>query len=290
MSTLLHESALQEDVSAIEEKRLVLEQIVYIAKAIEHMQDSLESVLILGISSKEMPKEALNIYSTLNDNLRNLPVNKIKEYLQNLEIIIKNQLEKILHYSGMDFTSDEAIEILYLSSDSSEENPRELLEAFKRTAQTAVSLRVLLKKRGIVTPGSTLPVPQDVIIKQMEQLDVQEEKQRTKIKTRIMEMKDDIDKMINNRSYPDGMKELLIGVRCNLDNDLNNIESGRQLNCLSFVVDAEEITSYIESSTDEEKPTAQHAEDKKKMGFASAASRWLNSPLDVTWKDIKESE
>lgn len=59
---------------------------------------------------------------------------------------------------------------------------------------------------------------------------------------------------------------------------------------MSFVVDAEEITSYIESSTDEEKPTAQHAEDKKKMGFASAASRWLNSPLDVTWKDIKESD
>lgn len=289
MSNLLKESALQEDFSTIEEKRRVLEQIVDIAKAIEHMHDSLESVLILGVSSKEMPEGALNIYSTLSDNLRNLPVNKIKEYLQNLEKIIKNQLEKILHYSGVDFTSDEAIEILYISSDSSEENPLELLEDFKRTAQTAVSLRVLLKKRGVATPGSALPVPQDVIVKQMERLDVQEQKQRTKIKFRIMEMKEDIDKMINNTNYPDGMKELLIGVRCNLENDLDSIESGGELSRLNFTVDAEEITSFKESSTEEEK-TPQHAEDKKKMGFAGATSRWLNSPWDVTWKDIEESD
>lgn len=289
MSTSLHESALQEDISAIEEKRRVLEQIVDITKAIEHMQDSLESVLILGASSKAMPEGALNLYSALSDNLRSLPVNKIKEYLDNLGIIIKNQLEKILQYSGIDFSSDEAIEILYFSSDASEEKPVVLLEEFKKTAQTAVSLRVLLKKRGVATPGSPLPVPQDVIHKQMEQLDAQEQQQRVKIKSKIVEMKDDIVKMIENQDYPDSMRQILLGVQDNLEKDLNNIESGGKLRNLSFVTDAQELTG-IQGPPQEEGKAQLHTKQKEDIGLYEVASRWLNSPWDVTWKDIKESD
>jgi DNA-binding transcriptional MerR regulator len=278
---------LQKDISAIEEKRRVLEQIVEIAKSIEHMQNSLDSVLILGVASKEMPEGALDLYSSLSENLRNLPVNKIKEYLVNLERIIKNQLEKILHFSGIDFASDEAIEILYLASDDSEQSPIQLLEEFKRTAQTAVSLRVLLRKRGVATPGSGLPVPAEMIHQQIENLDVQEQQQRGRIKHKIVEMQDDIGRMIDNPGYPDSMKQLLQEVRANLDNDLQNIDKGAPLSALSFVSDADELSGLQESPAEEISLPTQPLETDK-AGFSAAASRWLNSPWDVSWNQLKK--
>ena len=277
----------KKDIAGIEEKRRVLEQIVDIAKAIDNMQESLESVLILGVSSKEMPEEALHLYSALSDNMRNLPVNKIKEYLENLELIIKGQLDKILEFSGLDLSSDEAVEIMYISSDDDHaKNPLELLEDFRRTAQTAVSLRVLLKKRGVPSHGSTLPVPKEIISKQIEQLDEQEQVQRGKAKSKIMEMKTDLDNMLNNPAYPEEMKKLLRGVQANLDSDLKSIDSGADLGRLSFVVETQEISTFDEANIEEE-IVIEDVAPPKARGLADAASRWLNSPWDVSWDEAK---
>ena len=154
MSTKPQDPKLQQDIAAIEDKRRILEQMVNIAQAIEHLQVSLESVLILGAPSSDLPEEALNLYSSISDSLRNLPVNKIKEYLKNLEAIIRRQLEQILHFSGTDLTADDSVELLFLSSDGSDQTPLEMLEEFKRTAQTAISLRVLLRRRGVASAVS----------------------------------------------------------------------------------------------------------------------------------------
>ncbi len=288
MSASSQNSELRLDLSGIEEKRRALNKIVGIARAIENLHQSLESVLILGASAKKIPEGALSLYKALSDNLQGLPVNTLKEYLVNLDMIVKNQLDKVLHYSGMDFSTDEAIETLYLTSDTSEKNLFDLVEDFKRTAQTAVSLRILLKKRGVSIPGSTLPVSQDAIHQQLNVLETQEQKQRAKIKTKITEMKEDLNAMINNPNYPDKMKELLSAVQGNLDKDLDKLDSGGALSQLSFVVDAEEITSVHESSSDED-PIPKPTEEKKEISLAEAANRWLNSPSDVTWKDSRRS-
>jgi hypothetical protein len=284
-------AAFKDDIAGIEEKRRVLEQIVDIARTIENMQESMESVLVLGASSKEMPAEAMDLYSSLSDNLRNLPVNKISEYLKNLELIIKNQLEQILSFSGMDFSSDEAVEVLFLSSDSNEKNPLELLEDFRRTAQTAVSLRVLLKKRGVATEGASLPVSQEVIGQQIKRLEAQEQEQRDRARSKILEMKDDIQRMIDNPAYPDQMKSLLAGVQANLDNDLKGIDSGVDLGRLSFMLEAGEIAAIDEEPFEEEEIVIEGvSEERERTGLAAAASRWLNSPWDVSWEEAKSSK
>ncbi|MCU7854945.1 MAG: hypothetical protein KZQ79_04505, partial [Candidatus Thiodiazotropha sp. (ex Lucinoma borealis)] len=93
MSSKSDNDTMQADISALESKRLILQQIVDITKAMESMQDSLNAVLVLGVASKDIPEDALNLYSSLSDSLRNLPVNKIKVYFNNLELIIKSQLD-----------------------------------------------------------------------------------------------------------------------------------------------------------------------------------------------------
>ena len=180
MSPTDHELMLKEDIELIESKRRLLEQIIAITRAIEQTQEGLNAVLVLGVPSKEIPEDALNFHTALSQNLRSLPVSKLQEYLTNLEALIRGQLTRILRFSDMDFTSDEAIEIICLSEGKETESPLCLLEDFKRTAQTSVSLKVLLRKRGVATTGSLLPVPRAEITRQLHQLREQEQGQRAK--------------------------------------------------------------------------------------------------------------
>lgn len=280
---------LQADISAIDEKRNYLKQIIDITKALECMQESLNAVLILGVSSKELPREAVNLFSALSDNMRNLPVKKIKQYQENLEKIIKAQLKKIMGFSGVDLESDEAAEVIFLSSDASEPSPLELLEEFKKTAQTAVSLRVLLKNRGVSTPGTTIPVAKEEIHKHLKHLDNQEKQQREKIKTKVREMQADMDRMIDNPNYPDAMKQTFLNVKNNLEHDLKHIESGGNLQELSFVAETTEIIdsdfALPEEAAGEQSPPESR---KKQSGFLDTTDRWLNSSWDTSWDQAKK--
>jgi hypothetical protein len=277
------------DIANLEDKRKLLQQIVEITKAIEKMQESLNAVLVLGVPSKEMPEKALRFYSALNESLRNLPVKQIKVYYQNLETVIKRQLEKILHYSNKDFSSSDNIEFITLSSerDDSEQNPLDLLDEFKRTAQTAVSLRILLRKRGVQTPGATIPVSPAVIKQQLTELDRQEKIQRTKVEKKINEMQQDLESMLANPAYPEAMKEMFKGVVSNLKRDKKLLQSGAPIKKLSFVVETQEIVG-VEEFVEEEaiEITGLENEQEQAMSFSKAASEWLNSPWSVTWKDI----
>ena len=286
MSTKPQDPKLQQDIAAIDDKRRILEQMVNIAQAIEHLQVSLESVLILGAPSSDLPEEALNLYSSISDSLRNLPVNKIKEYLKNLEAIIRRQLEQILHFSGTDLTADDSVELLFLSSDGSDQTPLEMLEEFKRTAQTAISLRVLLRRRGVASAGSPLPVARETIEQQIALLEVEEKKQRRNVRQKVSEMKDEIAKMIENPAYPEGLKEILKGVRRNLEKDLNSIDKGHKLSSLSFVTDAGEITDIQEVSCDES--ASADAVQEQERSLSESARLWLNTPWDVSWEDVRQ--
>jgi len=290
MEQMQDNSEFKQDISAIEEKRQVLERIVDITQTIESMQKSLNSALMLGLSSKEMPEDAYTLYSALSDSIRNLPVIKIKEYLANMETIIKSQLEKILGFSGVEFDSDDTVESVYLAGDGVDENPLNLLEDFKRTAQTAVSLKVLLKNRGVQTDGSDLPVPRDTIHKQLKHLDAQEKQQRTKAKEKIGEMREDLDKMIDNPSYPAEMKEMLKAVQGNLDQDLKHIDAGVSLGKLSFVAEAAEVTAIEEVTVETEKKEKTAIPEPQDVGFSTAASRWLNTPWDTSWDDVRKGQ
>jgi hypothetical protein len=292
MQASAESQALKQDLSALERKRHILEQIVDITRAIECMQDSLNAVLVMGVASRDLPQEALQLYSSISSSMRNLPINRLKEYHANLEIIVKKQLNRILNYSGLDFSDDDQVEFITLSSEGDARSPVELLHAFKRTAQTAVSLRVLLRKRGVPTAGSALPASTEVLKQHLDHLNQQEEVQRGRIKRQIETMQADIVLMIDNPAYPDAMKAMLRDVVGNLDKDLQLLARGVPIGRLSFVAETEEIVAtdteamLVEEILVEELalPTEQPAKPK----FSDTAVRWLNSPWDVSWDDVSQ--
>ena len=281
---------LKNDISRIEQKRQLLERVVDITRAIENMQASLNAVLVLGVASKDLPADALNLYSSLSDSLRNLPVKQIERYYDNLEILIKKQLNRVLEYAGLDFPEDDGVEFITLSSTRDEFDPLELLDAFKRTAQTAVSLRVLLRKRGVTTPGAAIPVSPQVIRQHLVRLEEQEQIQRTRIKHKIVEMQQDVRRMIDNPAYPAGMKAMLREVVGNLQQDLDQLARGAPLDRLSFVAEMQDIVPAEVQSVEIEEITieAPAPASAEASGFSGKAMRWLNSPWEVGWDDLQE--
>ncbi|MGD8912136.1 MAG: hypothetical protein PVI97_16795 [Candidatus Thiodiazotropha sp.] len=285
---------LQADISSLESKRQILKHIIDIAKAIESMQDSLNAVLVLGVDTTDITEGELILYNALSDSLRNLPVTRIKQYFNNLELIVKGQLDKILRFSGLDFSEDESVEFISLCSDESDVNPFDLLEEFKRTAQTTVSLRVLLRKRGITTTGSLIPVSSSIIKQQLQHLEAQESQQRAKAKEKILEIQEDVKGMLENPNYPNGMKQILKEVLDNLDRDIRLLEKGAAINKLSFVIESKEVLSVerpnIELEEIEQIEIGEVAEKQTGTTFSTSASRWLNSSWDVSWGDIINGE
>ncbi len=284
--------ALRLDISALERKREILEQMVDITRAIECMQESLNAVLVMGVAAKDLPEEVLRLYSSISSSLRNLPINRLKEYLDNLEIIVNKQLNRILNYSGIDFSDDEQVEFITLSSESDSQSPVELLHAFKRTAQTAVSLRVLLRKSGVPTPGSGLPASAETLKQHVHHLKQQEQVQRGRIKTQIGEMQADLVRMIDNPTYPEAMKAMLRDVIGNLDKDLQLLQRGASIACLSFtaetkeIVDADAGAPMVEEVVLED--VAPVVEPSENPNFSEIAIRWLNSPWDVGWDRLRQ--
>ncbi|MEJ2591049.1 MAG: hypothetical protein P8178_06575 [Candidatus Thiodiazotropha sp.] len=290
MQPLPPDDELKNDISRIEQKRQLLERIVDITHAIENMQASLNAVLVLGVASKDLPADALNLYSSLSASLCNLPVKQIERYYDNLEILIRKQLNRILEYAGLDFPEDDGVEFITLSSTRDGVDPLELLDAFKRTAQTAVSLRVLLRKRGVATPGAAIPVSPQVIRQQLVRLEEQEQIQRTRIKHKIVEMQEDVRRMIDNPAYPAGMQAMLREVVGNLQQDLDQLARGAPVDRLSFVAEMQEIVPVEAQAVEMEEITieAPAPVSAETSGFSGKAMRWLNSPWDVGWDDLQE--
>jgi hypothetical protein len=284
---MLDDPAIKEDIASLEQKKLLLQQVLDVARAIETMNEGLDSVLNLEVHSKDMPQGALALFATISEHIKSLPTARIQEYQANLERLVQGQLQQILAFAGIDFERDDAIELLTLSTEDQPRTPLELLTEFKRTAQTTLSLRVLLRKRGVQTAGTPLPVPRAALEAQVERLQAEEARQRVRVDEKIVDMQSDIERMIANPAYPDGMKQLLGEVLDGLRHDRDRLRNGAPLASLDFVNGTEEIVAAPVEAMPASAPGERPADEPAPRSFTDRASRWLNSPWDVSWEDIR---
>ncbi len=288
----------------IDERRTLLKKVVAIARAIERMQDSLEAVLVLGEETSRLPGNAITFFEGLSGKVRNQPTEKLQEYLRKLQILIHRELKQIIEFSRLDLSGQE--EELPFTDES-----LKLLKEFKRRAQTAVSLRVILLNRGAVVPKATIPVPVREIRDQLTDLNVRERQQREKVKSEILAMKEDLQAMIDGHQHNQEMTAVFQGVIEGLERDLEAIRLGRRISELPHSFESVESGQSraekeailrergVEGSWPEEdgptpeEPAPQQHEDEapapaEKAGFLKRVSNWLNSPWGVTWKDVNK--
>lgn len=287
MMSMFDDPGIKQDITRLEQKKLLLQQVIDVARALETMNEGLDSVLNLEVHSRDMPQDALDLFGTISEHIKSLPTARIQEYQANLERIVQVQLQQILEFAGIDFARDDAIELLTLSTEDEPRTPLDLLNEFRRTAQTTLSLRVLLRKRGVQTGGTRLAVPRDALEAQVERLQAEEARQRVRVDEKMVDMRNDVEAMIANPAYPKGMKQLLGEVLEGLVHDHARLRNGAPLASLSFVTGSEEIVATPVDEAPDPDPANAGADEPEQRSFTDRASRWLNSPWDVSWDDLR---
>ncbi len=291
-------------IESIKEKRLLLKRVVMITRATERMQDSLQSVLILGQPSTSIPKGMLKYYHVLSNKIKQKPTEKIRWYLTKLEELIQANLQEIINIATLDHDVSDTDQNSVQADKEYSDDAMDLLHEFKRQSQTAVALKILLQQRGIYTSGDTVKAPVQQIKEQIKHLEIREEVQRKKLQAHISEMHSDLSAMLNSDQYSNDMKKILRNVLANLENDQKAINDGTRIDQieLSFEMvetgeeqkktDPVEVQQQIVSETEgylEEFDRSESAVTvSDKGGFFRILFKWLNTPWSVSWDDIKQ--
>jgi hypothetical protein len=220
-------------IELIKEKRQLLKRVVLITRATERMQDSLNSVLILGKPSTNIPEGVLKYYHILSNKIKQKPTEKISWYLETLEELIKTNLQGIVELSLEEHEVSPSAPSDQVEEGYSDEAMR-LLNEFKRQTQTAVVLKILLQQRGVYTSGAAIKESVQQIEGHIERLERREEKQRKQLRTQISEMHADLSSMLKSDQYSDDMKKVFRKVMADLENDLKAVEKGERIDKLQL--------------------------------------------------------
>lgn len=311
-------------IDVMKEKQELLKQVVNITRAIEKMRESLEAVVVLGQSSASLPKTILTFHRALSIKTERQPTDSIKRYLKRLEDITREGLCEILQYAHIDLDIPHWEEQHFVEMQLPE-RIQGMIREFQRRAMTAVSLKVLLHRRGIDTPGATIPVPLGHIRKQVATLQMKEHRQRELVKHQISEIQEDVRRMLDSEQYSEEMNAMLRNVSEGLAQDLQAIMAGGRLGNLHFsferVVEAGEAGHMEPAATSgtsailhnagrqietgkgvrRKAPTSTvltvlnfvNSEDgssrcagKARMGFFRRLRLWCNTPWWISWRRL----
>ena len=293
------------EIRALEEKRDALERAVKIALNIEHLHKSLEATLLMGQSSADIPKEALATFEKLESSTQGMPLVKLKETLVSLERAIKSKLDNILKIAEMD---DDAL----VASDPIATH--KLLNNYRKQAQTAVALRVLLHSRGEATDATELHVPTEQIRAKLTVVAQKERAYRKVIKTEMVSMITETERMLTNPGISDSMREFLIASNDDLQHNLDHLDSGNSITSMPVALEMIEMSEREITTLDtapstttsqaNEVPKVQKQTlftpmespqlpaqpfKKKKKGVFSRIWEWATTPDEVSWKKTRDS-
>jgi hypothetical protein len=278
-------------------RKALLKHVIEIAQNAERIQEGLQALLILGKGAFRMPPGALRFFEGISDHVRDQPAIKLLESLGVLENLIKNDLDTILALSQIDGMDENATAMV--ANISLGQDIPTLLNEFRRRAQTAVSLRILLRKRGAPVAAMVIPVPESVIEERIGELEKKERLYANRVQAEIVSMQKDIDNLLGNPDYPETAKHELRGVREDLEKNLAHIRSGRKIEDLPVAFEELGVVSANQSDyssdifNDSGAPRAstvteeQYAHENKRRGFLFQLWTWLTTPTSVSWRAAK---
>jgi len=282
-----------DELVSLEHKMDTLEGLVLIAQSMERLQDSLQSVLQMGESASRIPRSILKTFTNLNEKTIILPTNQLQASLTNLDKIVEIKLATIMSLTSSEPNPDAKNNVFQAASVNDvdyEERIGKLVVEFKRTAQTAVALRVLLKERGVFHKPIDISRKSNIIYKQLNNLKLQQKFYRKKIINGIVELKNDAEQVYKNTHLPIDSRKLAKQMYHYLEKDLLHIKAGKRIEEMPMAVEILECHDVTEMVLEDENTNQEPLlEEKPKSEKTSAKKlwRWLTTPTDVSWDDIK---
>ncbi|MBI3776244.1 MAG: hypothetical protein HY273_11950 [Gammaproteobacteria bacterium] len=278
-------------------KKETLQNVIKIARALSRLHQGLQAVLLLGRASSKVPKHAVRFYDALSEDVKQLPSNTLQQDLIAVDRLVRQDFDNILTIADANETHFPAGANPAHAAESSKDDARihKLLDEFRRRAQTAVCLRVILRERGIATTPLALPVPEAKLQRQIAVLEKKETQYKVKIRTDVAAMKNDVEILLKNTAFPEAIKQELRQTQLGLQKDIEHIDAGKDLDDLPFPIEAVESaeTSYAAPplSAVQARPVVGQkqtppAVPPPPLGFFRKLWLWLTNPMREPWSKI----
>lgn len=305
---------LKRKVSGIEGSKAVLARLLRVSKSLESYRHGLAASLQMGHLDQKFSARAMQLFEKMSKEIAALPNDQVTLRLTKLNTLVRTTLAVVLEeVEQLDERNPETIapERLDLLDD--------LLSNFKRQAQTAVTLYVLLDKRGISFPPPTFSIPRNSLTEKFKTVARQEKAQKGKILEQIDTMEDEIKAILVSPNCPQHLAGTMKSVLKDLRENRNHIDAGGAISALPIPMDSfeseEEVVFESEqetgaaSETTPEPEAASEPEEEDPLpprwgvdypekqtapepaglrpGFWGLVWEWLNTPRGVSFKDIK---
>jgi hypothetical protein len=295
-----------EAVTDIEQRRLALQRLVVIGHSLEQLNSGLQSTLLMGRPTGSIPQSALTAFAQLDEKTSIMPDAKLKHTVDVLESSIKSKVSRIIETVLLD---DEQLVESSPGGGSSPAMPDlpKILGEFRKNAQTAVALKVVLKKRGVPTKPMVISVPEDEIRRHIEALKAKEKTYRGQIISNIEDMMQDTRGILGMKHLSEDLRGATQRVLDDLEANLQHLKAGKSMETLPMALEVIEMDHGLPLEEDlpveKESPHAEIIESNGEKappapGPATASSArpglfkslllWFKSPTEVTWADIRQ--
>ncbi len=297
-------SATQMAVALIEKKRGIIEEVADIIRKFQHLTTSLGNLLYAGGPNNPVMERAFEFLDTLEADRRNLPSEKVEMRLEQLENKLRDDLrfflDLVLRKTG---PGD--------GGGLPESLPQERIEEFRRRVKLALSYRILLIERGEKLAPFALDVPTEALVKVVKNLRIQEQVCKKRFVHEMQELQKDLQSMAVSKALPAALREHIADMLQGLLANIAHVEGGGSMDNLPLVIEdiaiadvvvATPVPGGMQSSLPVSEAAVsckgqgagvqdcEDADGDAEGGFMSRVGKWLDTPMDVSWDDIKQSE
>jgi len=294
--------SITQEVRLLKERRKSLDDVIKLTLGINHLQKSLESILLLKQPAKDIPRDLLNTLGNISDSVANLPSNELLKRLGFLEQTIQKDIDAIMGISNQ-------LEILDPTSlgDSESKDTSEklhnLVTDFRRRTNTAIILKLHLRKRGVHVSESVIPVTTDVLVAQVSKLVIEEKKCCARTIKGLTDLNQEIGEIIDNPEYADSIKPYALMMRQQINVNIEHLQKGKDIEKMPYVIEIielgiskkekdtavkskKELKNKKPDSKSSVKKEKSRTKNKKKSSFIKKLFKWLSSPWSVNWRDL----
>lgn len=286
-----------QELRVLRNKKATLQNVIKITRALTRLHQGLQAVLLLGRASSKVPKHAVRFYDALSKEVKQLPSNTLQQDLIAVDRLVRQDFDNILTIADANDTHFPSGANPALGAESGKDDARihKLLDEFRRRAQTAVCLRVILRERGIATTPLALPVPEAKLQRQIAVLERKETQYKVKIRTDVIAMKNDVEMLLKNSAFPEAIKQELRQTQMGLQKDIEHIDAGKDLDDLPFPIEAVESAETSYAAPPHSEAQARPAVIQKQttpvvspppLGFFRKLWLWLTNPMREPWSKI----
>ncbi|VAW61795.1 hypothetical protein MNBD_GAMMA11-2247 [hydrothermal vent metagenome] len=291
------------ELEIIRQKRVALQKLVSLTSTLHRLNQGLQSVILMGRSAAQIPEKIINKFKSLSEGLKDKPIDTLQNTLTATDRKIQRDIKHVLEISQK---SDALLEQQLGASgeklvDVLKDDYHEYVNGFKKKSQTSITLRIALKTRNVIVSAFNLPVPESFIEHQIVSLNHKEDTCRKVIKTNMLDLQNDINQLMRNRTCSEDQKQLLAEIQTDLQGNYDHFISGKSIEEMpmlyesielsgapQIVEEVEEIINPTEHSIEQAaEATPPEEPEIRKRGFFRHLWIWLKSPMDMGWKDTQ---